>query len=119
AAVAGVVDKMRPLLGAETAVVMAVNGFPWWYFHALAGPLQDRRLAGLDPEDRQWKGIGPERVIGCVVYPAAEVAEPGVVRLLSGDRFALGEPDGSRSARVEGLSRVLISAGFKAPIKND
>jgi 2-dehydropantoate 2-reductase len=118
-AVAGVVEAMQPLLGPSTAVVMAVNGLPWWYFYGLAGPWRDRRLASLDPEGKQWTGIGPARVIGCVVYPAAEVVAPGVVRHISGDRFSLGEPDGSRSERVEALSRAMIRAGFKAPVKPD
>jgi len=118
-AVAGVVEAMQPLLGPSTAVVMAVNGLPWWYFYGLEGPYRDRRVASLDPEDKQWLGIGPGRVIGCVVYPAAEVVAPGVVRHISGDRFTLGEPDGSRSERVEALSRAMISAGFKAPVKPD
>jgi 2-dehydropantoate 2-reductase len=119
AAVAPVAEKLCPLVGEETAVVMAVNGLPWWYFYALEGPFRDRRLASLDPGDKQWNAIGPERVIGCVVYPAAEVAEPGVIRHVAGDRFVLGEPDGSRSGRVESLSRAFIAAGFKAPIKTD
>ena len=118
-AVAGAVEAMQPLLGRETAVVMAVNGLPWWYFHGLEGPWRDRRLKSLDPEDKQWRGIGPDRVIGCVVYPAAEVVEAGVIRHISGDRFSLGEPDGSRSPRVEALSQAFIRAGFKAPVKTD
>ncbi|MBV8566307.1 MAG: 2-dehydropantoate 2-reductase [Methylobacteriaceae bacterium] len=118
-AVAGVVDQMQPLFGPETAVVMAVNGLPWWYFHGVEGPFRDHQLASVDPAGRQWQGIGAGRVIGCVVYPAAEVAEPGVVRHITGDRFTLGEPDGRRSARIEALSRVLIAAGFRAPIKSD
>ena len=118
-AVASMVEAMQPLLRPSTAVVMAVNGLPWWYFYGLEGPWRDRRLASLDPDDRQWVGIGPERVIGCVVYPAAEVVAPGVVRHISGDRFSLGEPDGSRSERVGALSRAMISAGFKAPVKTD
>jgi 2-dehydropantoate 2-reductase len=118
-AVAGAVEAMQPLLGPTTSVVMAVNGLPWWYFHGLEGPWRDRRLMSLDPEDKQWVGIGPERVIGCVVYPAAEVVEPGVIRHISGDRFSLGEPDGSRSSRVEALSQAFIRAGFKAPVKTD
>jgi 2-dehydropantoate 2-reductase len=118
-AVAGAVEAMQPLLGPATAVVMAVNGLPWWYFHGLEGPWRDRRLMSLDPEDKQWQGIGPDRVIGCVVYPAAEVVEPGVIRHISGDRFSLGEPDGSRSSRVEALSQAFIRAGFKAPVKTD
>jgi 2-dehydropantoate 2-reductase len=98
-------------------VVMAVNGVPWWYFHGLEGPFEGRRLPSVDPGDVQWRGIGPERVIGCVVYPAAEVVEPGVIRLVEGDRFTLGEPSGERTGRVERLSRALIDAGFKAPVR--
>lgn len=117
--VAGIVDQMQPLLGPKTAVVMAVNGVPWWYFHGLEGALRDRRLKTVDPDDKQWRGIGPDRVLGCVVYPAAEVVEPGVIRHQSGDRFSLGEPDGSRSERVQALSRAMIAAGLKAPVKPD
>lgn len=115
--VPGVVDGLQPLLGPETAVVFAVNGVPWWYFHGLGGPFEGRRLPSVDPGDAQWNGIGPERVIGCVVYPAAEVVEPGVIELIEGDRFTLGEPSGERTPRVERLSQALIDAGFKAPIR--
>lgn len=115
--VPGVVPAMQPLLGPDTAVVMAVNGVPWWYFHGLAGPWEGRRIPSVDPGDAQWRGIGPERVIGCVVYPAAEVPEPGVIELVEGDRFSLGEPSGARTPRLEALSQALIEAGFKAPIR--
>lgn len=115
--VPGVVEKMQPLLGPETAVVMGVNGVPWWYFYELDSPWRDHRLPSVDPDDVQWNGIGPERVIGCVVYPAAEVAEPGVINLVEGDRFSLGEPSGERTARVEAFSKALIDAGLKAPIR--
>jgi 2-dehydropantoate 2-reductase len=112
-----VVDRMRPLLGPETAVVFAVNGVPWWYFHKLPGPFEDHRLESVDPGNRQWDVIGPERAIGCVVHPAAEVPEPGVIRHESGDRFVLGEPSGESSERVQRLSRLLIQAGLKAPVR--
>ncbi|MFZ1426333.1 MAG: 2-dehydropantoate 2-reductase [Geminicoccaceae bacterium] len=115
--VPGVVPAMQPLLGPETAVVMAVNGVPWWYFHGLAGRWEGRRIPSVDPGDAQWRGIGPERVIGCVVYPAAEVPEPGVIELVEGDRFSVGEPSGARTPRLEALSQALIGAGFKAPIR--
>lgn len=115
--VPGVVAPMQPLLGPGTAVVMAVNGVPWWYFHGLGGPYEGRRLPSVDPGDVQWNGIGPARVIGCVVYPAAEVLEPGVIELVEGDRFTLGEPGGDKTPRVERLSQALIAAGLKAPVR--
>ncbi|WP_072747951.1 2-dehydropantoate 2-reductase [Oceanicella actignis] len=112
-----VVDAMQPLLGPDTAVVTGVNGVPWWYFHRFGGPLEGTRLQSVDPGGRQWEGIGPERAIGCVVYPAAEIAAPGVVRHVEGWRFTLGEPSGERSERALRLSRALTAAGFKAPVR--
>jgi 2-dehydropantoate 2-reductase len=114
-----VVERMQPLLGPKTAVVMAVNGLPWWYFYRLEGPWRDRRLESVDPAGKQWQRIGPERAIGCVVYAAAEVNAPGVIRHGTGDRFTLGEPDGSRSERIRALAQALVAAGFKAPVKDD
>jgi 2-dehydropantoate 2-reductase len=115
--VPGVVDAMQPLLGPHTALVTAANGIPWWYFHEFDGPLQGHRLDSVDPGGRLWDGIGPERAIGCILYPATEIAAPGVIRHVSGDRFTLGEPDGSRSERVMALSRLLVSAGLRAPVR--
>ncbi|HJM48630.1 MAG TPA: 2-dehydropantoate 2-reductase [Alphaproteobacteria bacterium] len=115
--VAAVVADIAPLLGSETAVVWAVNGIPWWYFHGLAGNHENHRLECLDPDDVQWRGLGPERLIGCVVWWASEVVEPGVVRHEYGNRMPLGEPDGSRSARAKALSQLLIEAGFKSPLR--
>lgn len=115
--VPGVVDAMQPLLGSETAVVTAMNGVPWWYFHRLEGPWEGRRIESVDPGGKQWERIGPEQAIGCVVYPACEVSEPGVIRHISGDRFMLGEPSGEKTERVTRLSRALIDAGFKAPVR--
>ncbi len=117
--VPGVIDAMQPLLGPDTAVVTAQNGVPWWYFHGLAGPHEGTRLETVDPGGRIWNGIGPERAIGCVVYPAAEVDEPGTIRHVEGDRFPLGEPSGEKSARVLALSKVLVAAGLKAPVRAD
>lgn len=115
--VPGVVDRLQPLFGPETAVVWGVNGVPWWYFYALEGPWKDRRLESVDPGGVQWSGIGPKRAIGCVVYPACEVIEPGVVRHIDGDRFTLGEPTGEKTARASRLSEAMIKAGLKAPVR--
>ena len=115
--VPAVVDAMQPLLGPDTAVVTAVNGVPWWYFHALEGPWKDRRLESVDPGGRQWDRIGPQRAIGCVVYPACDVPEPGLVRHIEGDRFVLGEPSGEKTDRVMALAEIMRQAGFKTPVK--
>jgi 2-dehydropantoate 2-reductase len=120
--VPGVCDAMLPLLGPESAVVTAVNGIPWWYFHKLAGPYEDHRVAAVDPDGTQWDKLGPGRAIGCVVYPAAEIVAPGVVEVsphVSQNRLPIGEPDGSRSERATALSQALIAAGFKAPVRSD
>lgn len=108
-----------PLLGPATAVVTAMNGIPWWYFYKNGGPFDGRRLASVDPGDRQWRAIGPERAIGCVVEPACEVVEPGVIVHHAFKRFILGEPDRTRSARTAALSEALAGAGFEAPVRED
>lgn len=115
--VPGLVDRMQPLIGPNTTIVSGVNGVPWWYFHKIGGDWEGTRLATVDPGDVQWNGFGPDRVLGCVVYPAAEVIEPGVIRHIEGNRFSLGEPDGSKSARAVALSEALSAAGLKAPVR--
>jgi 2-dehydropantoate 2-reductase len=114
---AAAVDAILPMLGPETAVVTAVNGVPWWYCHGVKGALAGRPLETVDPGARQWTLIGPGRAIGCVVFPAAEIAEPGVIRVIAGDRFVLGEPDGSTTERVRALARALIDGGLKVPVR--
>lgn len=115
--VPGVVPALQPLLGPDTAIIWGVNGVPWWYFYGLESPLRDARLASVDPGNVQWDGLGPERMIGCVVYPACEVIAPGVVQHVEGDRFTLGEPSGEKTARVAALSEALVKAGLKAPVR--
>jgi len=105
------------LFHADTAVVMAVNGVPWWYFYGLDGPYGERRLESVDPGGRQWDVIEGRRAIGCVVYPACEVAEPGVIEHIEGNRFSIGEPNGEKTARLTDLAEAFRKAGFKAPVR--
>ena len=114
-----VLDHLQPLLGPHTAVVTAQNGILWWYFHAFPGPLKNRHLEAADPGGRIWRLLGPERAIGCVVYPSCEIVEPGVIRHIEGTRCMEGEPDGSKSARVIALGEALTAAGFKAPVRRN
>ncbi|WP_282171131.1 2-dehydropantoate 2-reductase [Ruegeria atlantica] len=115
--VPAVVDSMQPLIADETTVVSGVNGVPWWYFHKLGGPYEGTRLASVDPGNVQWDGFGPDRVLGCVVYPAAEVIAPGSIKHIEGNRFSLGEPDGAKSDRAAKLSAALSAAGLRAPVR--
>ena len=114
-----IIDQMAPLLGPDTAVVSAVNGLPWWYFHqANTGTILDNQpLQSVDPGGRIYSEIGAHRAIGCVVYPACEIAEPGVIQHIDGERFSLGEPSGEASERVKTLSQLMIAGGLKAPQK--
>ena len=108
---------LKPLLGPDTAVVTAQNGVPWWYFHRSGDEHEGSRIEAVDPGGRIWDTIGPERAIGCVVHPAADLEEPGIVRHTEGERLPLGEPSGERSERALALSKLLVSAGFRAPVR--
>ncbi|MDP1900479.1 MAG: 2-dehydropantoate 2-reductase [Rubrivivax sp.] len=110
---------LRSLFGPKTLVVTMINGVPWWYFHKLSGPFEGRSLQSLDPDGTVAAHIEPERLIGSVVYPASELVAPGVVRVIEGNRFSLGELDGSRSERIEVLAKAMMNAGFKSPISRD
>ena len=116
-ALPGAAPSIAKMMGPDTALVTAVNGVPYWYFHGLAGQWAERRVESVDPGGVVWDTLPPSQAIGCVVYPAAEVVAPGIIEHGYGDRFSLGEPDGSRSPRVEALSRQLIAAGLKAPVR--
>ncbi len=110
---------LTALFGPQTMVVTMINGVPWWYFHRLGGAYEGRKLESVDPGGVIDAHIAPERVIGSVVYPAAELVAPGVVKVIEGNRFTLGEPDGTRSERIERLSQAMMKAGFKAPVSKD
>lgn len=118
-AIADAVDAMAPLLGPRTCIVTASNGLPYWYFRASDGLPPGTTLQSVDPGGKQWQVLGPERALGCVVYPAAEVIAPGVIRHEHGRKFPIGEPSGARSARIETLHRLFAQAGFDAPIRDD
>lgn len=107
------------LFGPDTMVVTMQNGIPYWYFYEHGGDLAGSRIKSVDPTGVIGDNIAPKRVIGCVVYPASELLEPGVVRHIEGDRFPVGELDGTTSERVKRVSESFIRAGFKSPILED
>lgn len=110
-------DSFAPLLGSSTALVTAANGLPWWYFHDAPADVVPRALHTIDPDARIARALGPERALGAVIYPAAELLEPGVVRHWFGDRLTLGEPGGQISARLRNAVELLTAAGFEAPVQ--
>jgi 2-dehydropantoate 2-reductase len=113
------VPGMHALFGPETMVVTMVNGIPWWYFQKLGGAYEARQLRSVDPDGALGAGIEVNRIIGGIVYPAAELLEPGVVKVIEGNRFTLGELDNQRTPRIEALSKSMMAAGFKAPVSRD
>jgi len=114
--VEAVASDVPKLFGPDTVVVPLQNGVPYWYFHEYPGELREHRIDSVDPSGAIGANIPPSRVVGCVVYPASELLAPGVVKHIEGDRFPVGEPDGTSSARVMRVSECFIRAGFKAPI---
>lgn len=113
-AIAPMLPRLRPLLAADTVVVPAINGLPWWYFHREPGPYEGRRIAALDPAGTMFRDLDCRHVLGCVVHLAAEVRAPGEVHYTSGRRLILGEPDHTLSARLERVCAALDEAGFEA-----
>jgi 2-dehydropantoate 2-reductase len=109
--------QLAPLVGPNTTIVSAINGVPWWYTYGLPAPFGDRRVAAVDPSGALWAALPPAQCLGSIVYPAATIVSPGVIDHTYGDRFSLGEPDGTRSPRANTLSALLIAAGLKAPVR--
>ena len=116
--VPAIAEGLAANLGAETAVVSAQNGIPWWYFQRHGGELEGTYLETVDPGGKVARAIDPGRVIACIVYPATSVVAPGIVRHIEGEKFSLGELDGVKTQRVLALSSVLTSAGLKAPVQS-
>ena len=116
---AEVAPQLAPMLASGAPVVTTQNGIPWWYFHRHGGPHEGLRLRSLDPDGTLERSIPDDRVLGCIVYPAIDVDEPGVVRHVEGDRLAVGEPDGSASARAGALNELLTAAGFRSRVLTD
>ena len=113
---APIAGELPSLFGPETVVLTTQNGIPWWYFQRHGGPLDGTVLDSLDPGGAIAGAIAPERIVGCIAYPAAEITAPGRIRHIEGTRFPVGELDGESTERVGALSKVLQRAGFKAPV---
>ncbi len=118
-AIAAMLPRLRAMIGAHTTVVPAINGLPWWYFHREGGPHDGMRVRALDPDGTMFADLDCRHIVGCVVHVAAEVRAPGEVHHTGGRRLILGEPDHSRSARLETVCAALDGAGFEAVASTD
>jgi len=114
--IADMLPRLAPLLDADTVVMPAINGLPWWYFYKEGGRFDGTRINCLDRDGGMFAALDPGHIVGCVVHGSAEVLAPGVVRHNSGDRFIVGEPDGSTSPRITALAAAMRAAGFDAPV---
>ena len=115
----GLVEEISTMFDENTSVISAYNGIPWWYFFGAEGQFKNYRIKCIDPENIQWNVITPERIIGCVVYPATEIIEPGVIKHIEGNRFSLGEPNGAQTERISSISKAMARADLKAPVRKN
>ena len=114
-----IAKEIPALFHDQTAVVTTQNGIPWWYFQKHGGEFEGRRVETVDPQGHLMASIEVERILGCVVYPAAEIVSPGVIKLIEGNRFPVGELDGSETERVKNITATFTKAGFKSPVLKD
>lgn len=107
------------ILKDDTTVLPTLNGIPWWFFYKFGGKFNNYQLQSVDPNQNLWKNVGPSKVLGCVVYPAATISKPGVIKHIEGKRLIIGEPDNIKSDRAKAVSSLMIKAGIKSPISRD
>ena len=117
--IAPIADKLQDMLADEGVIVTLQNGIPWWYFQKLAGDFEDNIVRTVDPDGAIAAAIDPSRIIGCIAYPAATIDEPGVIRHIEGNRYPVGELDGSESERVQAICSAFVEAGFKSFVLPD
>ena len=115
----GLVEEISTMFDENTSVISAYNGIPWWYFFGAEGQFKNYRIKCIDPKNIQWNVITPERIIGCVVYPATEIIEPGVIKHIEGNRFSLGEPNGAQTERISRISKAMVRADLRAPVRKN
>ena len=112
-------ENLKPLVGKNTTIITCMNGIPHWYFHKLDNKYANYKITCLDADLLIDSILPPDNIVGSVVYPACEIVKPGTIKHIAGNRFSLGEPDGSESDRLKFISEILKKAGFRAPIQKN
>ena len=103
----------------HTTVLFAVNGIPWWFFYGLGDEFAEKTVHSVDPDGEIWNRVRPQRALGCVIYPAVELVEPGVIKHVSGERMSIGEPVGGQSDRTDQLADLLSKVGIRTSVRKD
>ena len=114
-----IVNDMSVLLGPNTVIVTLQNGIPWWYFQNFAGDYANQVVETVDPGGLLFNSIDPNRLIGCIAYPATTISKPGVIQHIEGNRFPVGELSGMKTERVQMVSDLFAESGFKSRIIDD
>lgn len=114
-----IVNDMSVLLGPNTVIVTLQNGIPWWYFQNFAGDYANQVVETVDPGGLLFNSIDPNRLIGCIAYPATTISKPGVIQHIEGNRFPVGELSGMKTERVQMVSDLFAESGFKSRILDD
>lgn len=114
-----IVNDMSVLLGPNTVIVTLQNGIPWWYFQNFAGDYANQVVETVDPGGLLFNSIDPDRLIGCIAYPATTISKPGVIQHIEGNRFPVGELSGMKTERVQMVSDLFAESGFKSRILDD
>ena len=117
--IAPIVNDMSVLLGPNTVIITLQNGIPWWYFQNFVGEYANRVVETVDPGGLLFKSIDPDRLIGCIAYPAVTISKPGVIQHIEGNRFPVGELSGMKTERVQMVSDLFTESGFKSRILDD
>ena len=112
-------ENLKPLVGKNTTIITCMNGIPHWYFHKLDNKYANYKIKCLDADLLIDSILPPDNIVGSVVYPACEIVKPGTIKHIAGNRFSLGEPDGSESDRLKFISEILKKSGFRAPIQKN
>jgi 2-dehydropantoate 2-reductase len=117
--IAEIAPQIAKVLASGTTVLTAQNGIPWWYFLKGVDVHRGRRLESVDPGGLIAAHIPVETLVGSVVYAAADIVAPGIIRHAEGNRITVGEVDGDATSRIQSISEVLTNAGFKSPVSSD
>ncbi|MBO0746741.1 MAG: 2-dehydropantoate 2-reductase [Acidimicrobiaceae bacterium] len=117
--IAAIARRLPELYHSDTVVMPLQNGVPWWFFQKFPGPFSGLRLNTLDHDGTIESTVPADRIVASIAYPAAERRAPGLVCLIEGDRFPVGELDGQRSERAADIAHALTGAGFKSRVLTD